>query len=172
MQMLCPIFIPAIWGYQLLVSVIYFLGMMEIFTVAKLKPGQQRLVHVNVSLPEGLLAFVRRQAELENRSFSGQVRHLFDAARRANGVDHSPPKSPWPVLPNVQGNAEPIAEARGLIEQFRKERARIEQRRRRLNGSAADDSRDRELFAWIDIIEGRIAIAERMKPTNRADANG
>jgi hypothetical protein len=124
------------------------------------------LEHINISLPPELRALVQQQATAEQRSFAGQIRFLLDSAvRRANGVAPSPPPPPtstWgPVLPNIQGNAKAIAQARGRIEQYQAERAQIERQRRRLNGSAAADARDQELIGWIHLTERRIEIAKR-----------
>ncbi len=122
--------------------------------------------HIKISLPPQLRDFVQRQAAEGHRSFAGQIRFLLDeAARRANGVAHSPlppaPTSSFPVLPNVEGNLASIADARDRIAQMHQERAQIEQRRRAYNGSAVDDRRDAELASLLRFVERQIELAEQ-----------
>src|SRR5262249_39701678 len=104
-------------------------------------------------------------ASRRTTSESSVIREFVeDAARRvvAEAGRHEPPQptTVGPTLPNVEGNAASIAEARGLVATWQNEQATIERRRRALNGSAADDQRFEDLKGFIATLSARIRLAE------------
>ena len=118
----------------------------------------EKLEHINISLPAGLLAFAQRQAEREDRTLSGQIRHFVAEAARLE-----PPPAPAPFgseLPNVAANAEAIAAARAQIAKLRTRQAQLA--RLGHNATAATDDEVQRLKFQAEILEQRVEQAERM----------
>jgi hypothetical protein len=138
--------------------------------MSKPEPLQQ----LSIALPAGLLAFVQRRAEAEDRTLSGQVRHYLSEAARSE-PPASTSKLPWRAIPNVEANAKSIAAAETRVAKNLQERERIARRQRTNDSSAADDTRDMELAAEIRETEAQIVQARRMmkfEKEERARANG
>lgn len=116
---------------------------------------------INISLPSQLLVFLRAAAAREDRTISGQVRHLIAQAARL-----APPPSPPPrkALEHVQHTREGIADGKARLAALEQSRAEILQRHRRSlqePAPAADDLRLRELIGEIDWLKSAITMAER-----------
>ena len=117
---------------------------------------------VNISLPAELVAALRDTAARENRTLSGQIRHLVTQAVR---LEPPPPTPGAPkVMANVESTPEAIAAAKARLVTMRQRREVIAKR-----GSgplheatpATDDIEFRELGVQIDFTERQILMAER-----------
>jgi hypothetical protein len=124
--------------------------------------ANEKLEQLTIALPPALLAFVERQAKLTDHTTSGAIRHLIAMAARQ---ELPPPPAPFgTVLENVPATPEGIAAARAHIAALRTRRAKLA----RLGGeaSAASDMECEQLKFQIEVLEERVAQAERMmRPT-------
>ena len=116
---------------------------------------------VNISLPAELVALLRDAAAREDRTPSGQIRHLV-----AQTVRQAPPPPPQrKVLQNVEWTPAGIAAAKARVAKLKQRHDALLARSRQPlyePTPATDDDEIRRLSVELEFTERQVALAERM----------
>ena len=121
---------------------------------------------LHVSLPPAVITFVKRAAAENDRTVSGQVRHLLLDSMRRLGVDLTNGAPPPPPPPLVEPTPAAVAEARFKLAGMQEEAARL---RALVSNPAADWSATTEQ-RYIDLqaatakLEFELSRAEKLIP--------
>jgi hypothetical protein len=124
------------------------------------------LQQVCVSLPPNLVALVQQHASVTDRTLGGMIRHVVSEWARSQPLPDGAPTFPARVLPSVAANPQAIAEAKARVTAMREEQAQIRRKKKIHGTTVAEDTRADEINFEIDLLTKRIALAEKMMPTN------
>jgi hypothetical protein len=128
----------------------------------------ETLTQINVALPTHLVEFIRREAARQDHTLSGAIRHLIsEAARREPPVETGMSDAFAPPVPPFPATVEGIAAAKDRVAKLRQEEETLRRRRARWQTTADEDRKVDRLVAEIEIMNKRIASAEKMLPRSR-----
>jgi hypothetical protein len=126
------------------------------------------LQQVCVSLPPNLVALVQRHASESDRTIGGMIRHVVAEWARSQpraGTGFSDAFAP--PVPGVPATVEGIAAAKDRVAKLRQEQEQLRRRKARWQTTIDEDTRVDRLVAEIEIMDKRIALAEKMMPRSR-----